>query len=92
MEYHLNFSGTGKMSVSAEAADPEAAVTITIRSGSNYQIGSCMKPGNKLTPELMERINKIIRNPGFKNFDYSEKKYRISRYEIFAELKRQKIN
>ncbi len=52
---------------------------------------SGLKPSQKLTPELLEEILKIIRNPNFKRFEAIEGRFRISRYKIFEELKRQKV-
>ena len=51
---------------------------------------SSMKGGRKLTPEVMEKIKVNLHNG--MTYKGIEKKYKISRYQIFEELKRQKCN
>lgn len=45
---------------------------------------SSAKPGVKLTPEMRERIYKIIYGSTFKNFNTIEKKFKVNRYDIVA--------
>lgn len=53
---------------------------------------SSMLPRNKLTPKTVEAVNKVIRHPSFSSYKNLEKRFRVSRYDIFEELKKQKAN
>ncbi len=53
---------------------------------------SPMKPAAKLTSEIIKEIAVSIRRPSFKkDFSTIERRFRINRYDIFQELKRQKM-
>jgi len=45
------------------------------------------KPGRKLTPETLEEIKRIIRNPSFKNINCIVRKFRVNKYDIYEALK-----
>lgn len=58
--------------------EPEAAIRLA-------KGRSMAKPGRKLTPEVMEQINKIIESQNFRNFNSIEKKFRINRYDVISD-------
>ena len=50
------------------------------------------KPARNLTPELMQRIKKIMESPNFKSFDHIETLYRVDRRDIWAALRAERTN
>lgn len=49
------------------------------------------KPGNKLTPEILEEIKKIIASPNFSNINSIVRQYRVNKYDVFEALEKDKV-
>lgn len=76
MEYYLNFFAGGQSSVSAEQPDKKADITITIRSGSQFQIGEILTSAKQYlgTHDVMLEavtgsINRLVTELGYKHLN-----------------------
>lgn len=49
---------------------------------------SNLKPANKLTPEIVDKIYKIMKSPNFKNYGNIESKFRVNRYDVYEALQK----